>query len=55
MPPNRPWILKKWLLPLDLDENFYGDQDFDLEDFDAEGFDIGGGTPDAGSFEEEKL
>ena len=40
---------------LDLDENFYGDQDFDLEDFDAEGFDIGGGTPDAGSFEKEKL
>jgi hypothetical protein len=27
---------------LDLDENFYGDQDFDLEDFDTEGFDIGG-------------
>lgn len=27
---------------LDLDENFYGDQDFDLEDFDAEGFDMGG-------------
>ena len=39
---------------LDLDENFYGDQDFDLEDFDQEGFDIGrgeGGTP----FEEEKF
>jgi hypothetical protein len=27
--------------PLDLDENFYGDQDFDLEDFDTEGFDLG--------------
>lgn len=26
---------------LDLDENFYGDQDFDLEDFDPEGFDMG--------------
>lgn len=26
---------------LDLDENFYGDQDFDMEDFDQEGFDIG--------------
>ena len=25
---------------LELDENFYGDQDFDLEDFDQEGFDI---------------
>lgn len=25
---------------IDLDENFYGDQDFDLDDFDAEGFDI---------------
>jgi hypothetical protein len=23
---------------LDLDENFYGDQDFDMEDFDTEGF-----------------
>ena len=29
---------------LDLDENFYGDQDFDMEDFDQEGFDIGGDT-----------
>lgn len=28
---------------LDLDENFYGDQDFDMEDFDPEGFDMGGG------------
>lgn len=27
---------------LDLDENFYGDQDFDMEDFDQEGFDMGG-------------
>ncbi len=27
---------------LDLDENFYGDQDFDMEDFDPEGFDMGG-------------
>lgn len=26
---------------LDLDENFYGDQDFDMEDFDPEGFDMG--------------
>lgn len=25
---------------LDLDENFYGDQDFDMDDFDAEGFDV---------------
>lgn len=29
---------------LDLDENFYGDQDFDMEDFDQDGFDMGGGT-----------
>ena len=37
---------------LDLDENFYGDQDFDMEDFDKEGF---GGLDEAGnSFEEEK-
>lgn len=27
---------------IDVDESFYGDQDFDLEDFDAEGFDMGG-------------
>ncbi|MEG0037944.1 MULTISPECIES: hypothetical protein [Bacteroides] len=42
---------------LDLDENFYGDQDFDMEDFDAEGFDMEGGSaaPDATSFEEEKF
>ncbi|MDR3117843.1 MAG: plasmid pRiA4b ORF-3 family protein [Mediterranea sp.] len=26
---------------IDLDEEFYGDQDFDMEDFDAEGFDMG--------------
>lgn len=26
---------------LDMDENFYGDQDFDLEEFDPEGFDMG--------------
>ena len=37
---------------LDLDENFYGDQDFDLEEFDQEGFDMGGGEA---SFEEEKF
>ena len=29
---------------LDLDENFYGDQDFDMEDFDAEGFDVNDGA-----------
>lgn len=39
---------------LDLDENFYGDQDFDMEDFDQEGFDIGAdaSTP---TYEEEKF
>ena len=31
---------------LDLDENFYGDQDFDMEDFDPEGFDMGAGSTD---------
>lgn len=31
---------------LDLDENFYGDQDFDMEDFDPEGFDMGGAASD---------
>lgn len=29
----------------DLDEDFYGDQDFDPEDFDAEGFDMDGNAP----------
>lgn len=28
-----------------LDENFYGDQGFDMEDFDQDGFDIGSGNP----------
>ena len=32
---------------LDLDENFYGDQDFDLEEFDPEGFDMGGSSEPA--------
>lgn len=39
---------------LDLDESFYGDQDFDLEEFDKEGF---GGLDDAAGdvpFEEDK-
>ncbi len=31
---------------LDLDENFYGDQDFDMDDFDPDGFDMGGGSVD---------
>ena len=31
---------------LDLGENFYGDEDFDMEDFDPEGFDMGGGSVD---------
>ena len=39
---------------LDLDENFYGDQDFDIEDFDQDGFDIGGGDAST-SFDEEKF
>ena len=30
---------------IDLDENFYGDEDFNVEDFDAEGFDINTGNP----------
>lgn len=38
---------------LDLDENFYGDQDFDMEDFDKEGFDLDGNAGGE-SFEEEK-
>lgn len=39
---------------LDLDENFYGDQDFDMEDFDAEGFDVNDGAA-GGGFEEDKF
>lgn len=30
---------------LDLDENFYGDEEFDLEDFDEEGFTMSEGNP----------
>ena len=41
---------------LDLDENFYGDQDFDLEDFDAEGFDVNDGAAGGGSsYDEDKF
>ncbi|MGL4518366.1 MAG: IS1096 element passenger TnpR family protein [Phocaeicola sp.] len=40
---------------VDLDETFYGDQDFDLEDFDPEGFDMDGSAPSADSFEADKF
>ena len=30
---------------IDLDENFYGDEDFNMDDFDSEGFDIAEGNP----------
>ena len=30
---------------LDLGENFYGDEDYDLQDFDPDGFDMGGAEP----------
>ena len=41
---------------LDLDENFYGDQDFDMEDFDAEGFDGNDGAAGGGSsYDEDKF
>lgn len=33
---------------LDLDENFYGDQDFDMEDFDMEGLGLDDNTADYG-------
>lgn len=39
---------------LDLDENFYGDQDFDLEDFDAEGFDVDNGAGSSNPYEDDK-
>lgn len=38
---------------LDLDENFYGDQDFDMEDFDAEGFDVDSAS--GGNLEDESF
>ena len=41
---------------LDLDENFYGDEDFDMEDFDAEGFDVNDGAAGGGSsYDEDKF
>ena len=41
---------------LDLDENFYGDQDFDMEDFDAEGVDVNDGAAGGGSsYDEDKF
>ena len=40
---------------LELDENFYGDQDFDLEDFDQDGFDIDNGGSAASDFSEDRL
>ena len=41
---------------LDLDENFYGDQDFDMEDFDAERFDVNdGASGGGGSYDEDKF
>lgn len=41
---------------LDLDENFYGDQDFDMEDFDAEGFGVNDGAAGGGSsYDEDKF
>ena len=41
---------------LDLDENFYGDQDFVMEDFDAEGFDVNDGAAGGGSsYDEDKF
>lgn len=37
---------------LDLDENFYGDQDFDLDEFDVEGFDMNDNPPPANGDEQ---
>ena len=36
---------------VDLGENFYGDESYDMEDFDEDGFDIGTGNP----YEDEKF
>ena len=40
---------------LELDENFYGDQDFDLEDFDQDGFDIDSGSNGPTDYNEERF
>ena len=40
---------------MDLDENFYGDQDFDIDEFDPEGFEGLNGDTAGGSFEEDRL
>lgn len=32
---------------IDVGENFYGDEDFDMDDFDMDGFDVDGGNPTA--------
>ncbi|MGL5273250.1 MAG: IS1096 element passenger TnpR family protein [Phocaeicola sp.] len=39
---------------VDLDETFYGDQEFDMEDFDPEGFDMGGSAEASDSYGSEK-
>ena len=40
----------------ELDQNSYGDQDFDMEDFDAEGFDVNDGAAGGGSsYDEDKF
>ena len=40
---------------LELDENFYGDQDFDLEDFDQDGFDMDHDGSATSDFSEDRL
>lgn len=37
---------------LDMDENFYGDQDYDLDDFDMDGFDVEGPGASGGADDE---
>lgn len=39
---------------VDLDETFYGDQEFDLEEFDPEGFDMDGAAASADGYEADK-
>ena len=40
---------------IDIDENFYGDQDFDLEDFDQDGFDIDNEASGPRDFSEDRF
>ena len=41
--------------PVDLGENFYGDEDFDMDDFDMDGFDVDNPGASTGGGEDERF